>query len=127
MSCVMCTNSKWFLLALDFNLYYVGNFWNSQSYFTQTLVKTKKLPNFPKFFGQLTHFMPLVSFYTPWKYQKTRCFLIFSGGVERPLSVNLWSQSVFQRFLANQIWEKNVFCFCVVYVYRCFCKCFSKH
>ena len=26
--------------------------------------------------------MPLVSFYTPWK-QKTRGFLMFSGGVER--------------------------------------------
>ena len=29
-----------------------------------------------------THFMPLVSFYTPWKHQKTRGFL-FSGGIER--------------------------------------------
>ena len=24
-----------------------------------------------------------LSFYTPWKYQKTRCFLMFSGGLER--------------------------------------------
>ena len=32
---------------------------------------------------QLTHFMLLVSFYTSWKYQKTRGFLIFSGGIER--------------------------------------------
>ena len=31
----------------------------------------------------LAHFMPLVSFYTPWKYQKTSSFLIFSGGIER--------------------------------------------
>ena len=32
--------------------------------------------------GQLTHFMPLVSFYTPWKH-KNRGFLMISGGIER--------------------------------------------
>ena len=31
----------------------------------------------------LIHFMPLVSFDTTWKYQKTRGFLNFSGGIER--------------------------------------------
>ena len=31
----------------------------------------------------LTHFMPLVSFYTPSKHQKTSGFLTFSGGIER--------------------------------------------
>ena len=31
----------------------------------------------------LTCFIPLFPFCTPWKYQKTRGFLIFSGGVER--------------------------------------------
>ena len=31
----------------------------------------------------LTHFMPLVSFDTPWKHQKTSDFFMFSGGVER--------------------------------------------
>ena len=36
----------------------------------------------PWYYG-LTHFMPLVSFYTPWEYQKTRGFLIFSGVIER--------------------------------------------
>ena len=34
-------------------------------------------------FMQLTHFMPLVSFYTFWKHQKTKGFLVFSGGIER--------------------------------------------
>ena len=29
----------------------------------------------------LTHLMPLISSYTPWKYHKTRGFLIFSGGI----------------------------------------------
>ena len=28
-------------------------------------------------------FMPLVSFDTPWKYQKTSGFRMFSGGIER--------------------------------------------
>ena len=32
---------------------------------------------------ELTHFMSLVYFYTPWKYQKTFDFLIFSGGKKR--------------------------------------------
>ena len=31
----------------------------------------------------LTHFMSLVFFYTPWKHQKTFCFLMLSGGIER--------------------------------------------
>ena len=30
----------------------------------------------------LTHFVPLVSFDTPWKHQKAKCFLMFSGGIE---------------------------------------------
>ena len=29
----------------------------------------------------LTHFMPLISSYTYWKYQKTTGFLIFSRGI----------------------------------------------
>ena len=31
----------------------------------------------------LTHFMLLVSFYTPWIHQKRFAFLMFSGGIER--------------------------------------------
>ena len=31
----------------------------------------------------LTHFMPLIVFYTPWKYQETRGFLIIARGIER--------------------------------------------
>ena len=30
----------------------------------------------------LTNFMPLVSFYTPWKHKKSFDFLLFSGGIE---------------------------------------------
>ena len=35
------------------------------------------------FLSTLTHFMPLASFYIPWKLQKTRGFLMFSGGIEK--------------------------------------------
>ena len=31
----------------------------------------------------LTHFKPLIFFYTPWKHHKISGFLMFSGGVER--------------------------------------------
>ena len=31
----------------------------------------------------LTHYMPLVSFYTHWKHQTTKDFLLISGGTER--------------------------------------------
>ena len=31
----------------------------------------------------LTHFMPLVSFYTPWKHQKTSGFFMLFRGIER--------------------------------------------
>ena len=30
----------------------------------------------------LTHFDPMLHFYTPWKRQKTIGFLTFSGGIE---------------------------------------------
>ena len=32
---------------------------------------------------KITYFMLLVSFYTPWKHQKTTGFLMFLGGIER--------------------------------------------
>ena len=37
---------------------------------------------------QLTLFTPLTSFDTPWKHQKTRVFLMFSGGIKR----NQWHE-----------------------------------
>ena len=36
------------------------------------------------------HFMPLFSFYTPWKLQKTIGFLMFQRGIER----NHWHETV---------------------------------
>ena len=41
----------------------------------------------------LTRFMALVSFYTPLKHQKTRCFLMFSGGIEREL-LHKWIKGI---------------------------------
>ena len=35
--------------------------------------------SFPRF---ISHFTPLISFYTPWKHQKTMDFRIFSGSLE---------------------------------------------
>ena len=37
---------------------------------------------------QLTLFTPLTSLDTPWKHQKTRVFLMFSGGIKR----NQWHE-----------------------------------
>ena len=45
-------------------------------------------------FCLLTHFMPLVSFYTPWKYQNTWGFLTFSGGIERNCGAIKWAKNV---------------------------------
>ena len=42
-------------------------------------ILVKKNPNL----NVLTHFMPLFSFDNPWKHQKTKGFLMFSGGIER--------------------------------------------
>ena len=42
----------------------------------------------PSFLDFLTRFMPLISFDTPWKDQKTRGFLIFTGGTKR----NQWHE-----------------------------------
>ena len=45
--------------------------------------------------------MPLFPFYTPWKDKKTRGFLMFSGGIERPVARNrlieietVWFQTI---------------------------------
>ena len=46
--------------------------------------RSTKMPNFvvptywSRFYFPLTHFVPLVSFYTPWKRQKTRGFLFLA-------------------------------------------------
>ena len=50
------------------------------SYYCKIAQNTK----FMRYAGKvLTHFMPVISFYTPWKHQKTSGFLMFLGGIER--------------------------------------------
>ena len=48
-------------------------------------------------FSSLTHFMPLVSFYTPWKHQKTIGFLMFSAGLERDSSMKWVKRSSYKK------------------------------
>ena len=45
----------------------------------------------------LTHFLSLNSFYTPRKYQKTKGFLMFSGGIER----GKWHKMSYYRIISN--------------------------
>ena len=66
----------------------------------------------------LTHFMSIVSFYTPWKHHNTRGFLMSSGGIKvisgmkwvewlqvNPLSTNStkWSNTL-KQFVGNSQW-----------------------
>ena len=69
----------------------------------------------PFFFQNLTHFMPLVFLYTPWKHKKTSAFLMFSGGIERDqwheigLVVSfrsLWSSFIL-RTLTSRVFSKR--------------------
>ena len=73
--------SSWPILLLpsgqDFGLFNQGVF-NSNPLL---LLETNEPSSFHSSLS--THFSPLGSFYTPWKHQKTRGFLMFSGGVER--------------------------------------------
>ena len=37
--------------------------------------------------GNMNPFMPLASFYTPWKHHKTRSLLMFYGGIKETSGV----------------------------------------
>ena len=67
--------------------------WGSDNHYT-TVPKTKVFEIILKMLKTLTetsfwrtflftHFIPLIFFDTPWKHQKTRVFLVFSGGIKR--------------------------------------------
>ena len=47
------------------------------------LINSAKSVKFILLNSTLTHLMPLVSFDIPWKRQKIKGFLMFSGGIER--------------------------------------------
>ena len=52
----------------------------------------------------LTHCMPLVSVYTPWKHQKTRGFSdVFRGYRKRPVSLNGLIKIIYYMLSANMI------------------------
>ena len=55
---------------------YRYTFWYTPLSFAEKALKKKKN-------SLWTNFMLLVSFYAPWKHQKTRYFLLFSGGKSR--------------------------------------------
>ena len=58
------------------------------------------------FMGQ-THFIPLFSFYNPWKHHKTSGFL-FSGGIERASDMK-WAKQI--QTLKKMKWlKKQIFC-----------------
>ena len=50
----------------------------------------------------LTHFMSLISFQTPWKHQKTRSFLLFSGGIKSDQWHEMGSYGSFKEFLNSK-------------------------
>ena len=102
------------LYRLHVNILLEQNSWNLDPLFHKFSwnIPTIKKPNsnFSSRFFEIfsTHSMLLVSFYTPWKHQKTSGFLMFSRGVEKTSgikSVNLnW---LFVFFSTNNIF----FCF----------------
>ena len=50
----------------------------AQAVWVDSIEKTFKLAAYP-----VTHFIPLIFFYTPWKRWKTSGYLMFSGSIER--------------------------------------------
>ena len=57
------------------------NFWGRVS--TMIVINQQSIRSFEESVIKLNLFMPIVSFNTPWKHQKTRDFLIFSGDIEK--------------------------------------------
>ena len=52
----------------------------------------------------INHLMPLVLLYTPWKHEKTKNFLIFSGGIKKASSMKWVSSTLFhmkEKMIAN--------------------------
>ena len=51
--------------------------------------------------------MPLVSFYTPWKHQKTRGFLMFLGSTGRDQRHGIGSRLAFSSYRKQLTWPAN--------------------
>ena len=71
--CINWTLSSWPSLDYGWHIKWLQNFENLS------------LMVFSDIYMPLTHFMPLVSFYSPWKHQNTRGFSdVFRGYRKRP-------------------------------------------
>ena len=60
-------------------------FWKCCGWVKQAIMLNQSFLGFKllQYILPLTHFMPLISFDTPWKHQKIRGFMMFSGGIKR--------------------------------------------
>ena len=56
-----------------------------------------------------THFMPLISFYTPWKHQKTIAFLMFSEGIKKTSRKEWVTDAEIDFFIKIQVYAKQSF------------------
>ena len=82
-------------------------------------VRKKILQSLPWNITKLKYFIPLISFDTPWKHQKTSGFLIFSEGIKRDSSVK-WANSFLTAIFSlirsyNIAWRKNLKGSCKVF------------
>ena len=54
-------------------------YWKLRKRFSDIYRRSRKRP---EIWNGLIHFTSMSHFYIPWKRQKTKCFLTFSGGIE---------------------------------------------
>ena len=70
-----------------------------------------------RLWDSVKYFMPLISFDTPWKHQKTKGFLIFSEGIKRDqwheMGELILNQKVFL-FTALIVFLGNYFLYCIL-------------
>ena len=107
------TNGLWSRQTfVEFFVFSTKNRENKGSKLTQHIVNLVKLflvfrkdPFWILFF--LTHFMPPISFDTPWKHQKTRGFLVFSGGIKR----DQWHEMGYFIYIWDMLYESRD-CYC---------------
>ena len=66
-------NLNYLRIFEDFTKIKLSNLYKRNSTFTRLHILN---------FKNLTHFWPIFSFYNPWKYQKTKYFLVFSGSIK---------------------------------------------
>ena len=70
---------------------------------------------------QLTHFMPLVSFYASWKRQKTSGFLMFLGGIEGDQWHEMSLYLLLKIISIKKLWKTEMYI--LWYLIFCCCGC----